>query len=283
MDTRDLRFKSCSINFPRNKTRIFPDEPSFHFDSVRGSVMFGRHERGQFRRLLVEKLVWLWTKSCNPQFSGVTNLPGADFFTGWYLLDPWRIALSMLLCYCWGVGGGVVVVLVRISSVGLGAARLLLRVRQTLIKLSGCFVGTGFALAVLRLTAQHLSHCAWLFGIHGAWHSFSCCWGLCGIGTDWLVGIGIVHYETKWGDGDRKKNIIRERGRWETGRAMERRVLERKSIVLNCIPNMSNLAEIRFSEKHAALGKTESLKTRSSCNGKWIHTFQWHKGKEPFL
>ena len=39
---------------------------------------------------------------------------------------------------------------------------------------------------------------------------------------------------------------------------MERRVLERKSIVFNCIPNMGNLAEIRFSEKHAALGKAES-------------------------
>lgn len=38
---------------------------------------------------------------------------------------------------------------------------------------------------------------------------------------------------------------------------MEKRVLERKSIVLNCIPNMGNLAEIRFSEKHAALGKIE--------------------------
>lgn len=77
----------------------------------------------------------------------------------------------------------------------------------------------------------------------------------------------------------RKKNIIRERERLETGREMERRALERKSIVLNCIPNTSNLAEIRFSEKHAVLGKTESLKTRSSCNCKWIHTFLWHKRK----
>lgn len=34
---------------------------------------------------------------------------------------------------------------------------------------------------------------------------------------------------------------------------MEGRVLERKSIVLNCIPNMDNLAEIRFSEKPAAM------------------------------
>lgn len=50
---------------------------------------------------------------------------------------------------------------------------------------------------------------------------------------------------------------------------MERRVLERKSIVLNCIPNTGNLAE-----KHAALGKIESLKTRSSCNCEWSHTFE---------
>ena len=69
----------------------------------------------------------------------------------------------MLPCYCWGS--------MRISSAGLGAAR------QTLIKLSGWFVGTSSILAVMCLTAQHLSHCAWLFGIHGAWPSFSCCWG----------------------------------------------------------------------------------------------------------
>lgn len=64
---------------------------------------------------------------------------------------------------------------------------------------------------------------------------------------------------------EREKNIIRQRGilgekGWRGGYSRE------KSIVLNCIPNMSHLAEIRFSEKHAALGKTESLKTRSSCN-----------------
>lgn len=76
-----------------------------------------------------------------------------------------------------------------------------------------CFVGTSSALPLPHLTAQH---CAWLFGIHGAWHLFSCCWGLCG--TDWLVGISIVHYETKCGDRRRKKNIIREKGRLETGR-----------------------------------------------------------------
>lgn len=68
------------------------------------------------------------------------------------------------------------------------------------------------------------------------------------------------------GEKGRRKNIIRKRGRRETGRKMEKRVLQRKSIVLNCIPNMGNLPEISFSEKHVALGKTESLKTRSSCN-----------------
>lgn len=50
------------------------------------------------------------------------------------------------------------------------------------------------------------------------------------------------------GETRRKKNIIRERGRLETEGEMERRVLERKSIVLNRIPNMGNLAEIRFSK-----------------------------------
>lgn len=53
---------------------------------------------------------------------------------------------------------------------------------------------------------------------------------------------------------------------------MERRVLERKSIFLNCIPNMGKLAEIRFSEKHTALGKTFKFKNDSS-----IHTFESHK------
>lgn len=226
--------------------------------------MFRWHKRDQFSSCSLRTTLTL-NKVCIPH-SAELQTSRELIFTGWYLLDPWRIALSMLLCYCWGSGEDFIS--------GLGCCQTLLRVRQTLIKLSGCFVGTSSALAVLRLTVQHLSHCAWLFGIHGAWHSFSCCWGLCGIGTDWLVGIGIVHNETKWGDEKGKKNIIRERGRLETGRKMERRVLERKSIVLNCIPNMGNLAEIRFSEKHAALGKTESLKTRSSCNGEWIHTFQ---------
>jgi len=50
-----------------------------------------------------------------------------------------------------------------------------------------------------------------------------------------------------------EKNIIRERG--ETGREMESRISEGKSIVLNCIPNMGNLAEIKFGEKRAAVGK----------------------------
>lgn len=45
----------------------------------------------------------------------------------------------------------------------------------------------------------------------------------------------------------------RERG--ETGREMESRISEGKSIVLNCIPNMGNLAEIKFGEKRAAVGK----------------------------
>ena len=46
----------------------------------------------------------------------------------------------------------------RISSARLGRCQTLLRVRQILIKLSGCFVGTSSALAVPRLTVQHLSH-----------------------------------------------------------------------------------------------------------------------------
>lgn len=231
---------------------------------VRGSVMFRRHKKKIQKSTCSLRTTLTLNKVFIPH-SAELQTSRELIFTGWYLLDPWRIALSVLLCYCWGSGEDFIS--------GLGCCQTLLRVRQTLIKLSGCFVGTSSALAVLRLTAQHLSHCAWLFGIHGAWHSFSCCWGLCGIGTDWLVGIGIVHYETKWGDGQ-KKNIIRERGRLETGREMERRVLDRKSIVLNCIPNTGNLAEIRFSEKHAALGKIESLKTRSSCNCEWSHTFE---------
>lgn len=47
-----------------------------------------------------------------------------------------------------------------------------------------------------------------------------------------------------------KKNIIRER---ETGKKMERKVLERKSIVFNCIPNMGNSADIRFFRKACCL------------------------------
>lgn len=160
--------------------------------------MFRWHTRHQFGSCSLRTSLTL-NKVCIPH-SAELKTSWELIFTGWYLLDPWRIALSMLL---WSGEDFIS---------GLGFCQTLLRVRQTLIKLSGCFVGTSTALAVLRLTVQHLSHCAWLFGIHGAWHSFSCCWGLCGIGTDWLVGIGIVHYETKWGE-KKKKNIIRQRGR----------------------------------------------------------------------
>lgn len=52
------------------------------------------------------------------------------------------------------------------------------------------------------------------------------------------------------GEKGRKKNIIRER---ETGKKMERKVLERKSIVFNCIPNMGNSADIRFFRKACCL------------------------------
>lgn len=46
-----------------------------------------------------------------------------------------------------------------------------------------------------------------LFGIHGAWRSFSCCWGLCG--THWLGSIYIVHCDTKQ-EHREEENIIRE-------------------------------------------------------------------------
>lgn len=183
-----------------NKIAAFAEFPlrRFLFSPwcVRCSVMFRWHKRDSFSGCLLRTSLTL-NKVCIPH-SVELQTSRWQIFTGWYLLDPWRIAGSMLLCYCWGSGEDFIS--------GLGCCQTLLRVRQTLIKLSGCFVGTSSTLAVLRLTAQHLSHCAWLFGIHGAWHSFSCCWGLCGIGTDWLVGIGIVHYETKWGDGKKKKH-----------------------------------------------------------------------------
>lgn len=117
---------------------------------VRCSVTFRWHKKDLLSGC------WLWTsltlnKVCIPH-SVELQTSRELIFTGWYLLDPWQIALSMLLCYCWGSGEDFIS--------GLGCCQTLLRVRQTLIKLSGCFVGTSSALAVLRLTAQHLSHCA---------------------------------------------------------------------------------------------------------------------------
>lgn len=186
--------------------------------------------------------------------SGVPKQLGADFYGVIFigsLADCSERAALLLF------GGAV-------SSVGSGAARLCQTDPNKTVWLfcgqqlrSGCAASDCSALVALCLAVWYSWGMALLQLLLGAlWHRHTL-----------LVGIGIVHYETKWGDG-KKKNIIRERGRMETGRGMERRALERKSIVLNCIPNMSNLEEIRFAEKHAVLGKTESLKTRSSCNAK---------------
>lgn len=61
------------------------------------------------------ELVWLWPKVCVPH-PAATQTRQELIFTGWCLLDPWRIAPSMLLCDCCGSGEDFIS--------GLGAARL---------------------------------------------------------------------------------------------------------------------------------------------------------------
>lgn len=81
---------------------------SFPSCCIRFSIMLRWHRRDQFGSGSLRTRLTL-NKVCIPH-SAELQTSRELIFTGWYLLDPWRIALSILLCYCWrggeGRGGG---------------------------------------------------------------------------------------------------------------------------------------------------------------------------------
>lgn len=64
---------------------------------------------------------------------------------------------------------------------------------------------------------------------------------------------------------------------------MERRVLERKSIVLNRIPNMGNLAEIRFSKSMLPWEKLKVLNPGQAVIVTEVTPLKSTRKKELFL